>query len=185
LWLGLSSGVPGRLLAAGRGPAAGVLRAGVGGPPAGTPRHRTARAGGGRRPLHNTYPSSHGRDKPGFGPLDRGGAICLGATSSSFSLSTSSSHVGQVVILNSEYAGNWVDCTIIAGPREMEGMESLYQDSVGAFDVIVHRTREYDRAVGYSGRPAFDISRAYLRHVCPASTGTHGPRQARPCCCVA
>jgi len=60
----------------------------------------------------------------------------------------------EVVILNGKHRGEWVQCYIIhkAGPLR--------------YHIKVLPTTRYDCAVGFSGRPALDVSRRHLRHHC-------------------
>ncbi len=56
----------------------------------------------------------------------------------------------QVVILQGQHQGRWVDCRML----RLAG---------GRYDVLVQPTTDYDHAVGFSNREARRISREFLR----------------------
>ena len=58
----------------------------------------------------------------------------------------------EVVILRGPHKGCWVACSVAAGPSRD-----------WCYDVYVHETERYDRAIGFAGRLARGVSRAHLR----------------------
>lgn len=81
--------------------------------------------------------------------------------------------IAQVVIISGVHRGEWVFCTVIRVhplvARDTEAGERSITRRIHEqrYDIFVHPTEDFQRAVGFSGRIAADIRRVYLRRVTP------------------
>lgn len=71
----------------------------------------------------------------------------------------------QVVILTGRHQGTWVDAHVKDVQPAYNSMTNI--EGLPCYTIFVEETHEYDNAVGFSGRCAFDIQRHYLRHLDP------------------
>ena len=82
--------------------------------------------------------------------------------------------IAQVVIISGVHKGEWVYCTVVrVHPMVIRDTAEVEERSITRrihehhYDILVHPTEDFQRAVGFSGRIAEYISRVHLRRVTP------------------